>query len=237
VANILYELQEQEVLDDYVLGALALGSSNDFFKPSSPDIQNIPVRIDFENTRPSDQGLVEITNARNEVIKKVFLVNAGLGVTSQANYLFNSPNRLIEFLKPRATHLAILLTAVLTILRHSNKAIKIRFQQKESRVQMSNLSITIIPYISGSFRYKDERGEGGFFDIYLCCNMGRMTLLKTLIDLSSGKFRVGRNRVIDRSRTVEVSSDIEMPLEVDGEIFMGHSFKFQLRMNAILLAS
>lgn len=237
VANILYKFEGAGFLKDYVLGALALGSSNDFFKPSSRLIKNIPVRINMEKPKPSDRGAVRIRDAQNKTIEKVFLVNAGLGVTAQANYLFNHPNTLIAFLKPRATQLAIIVTAVLTILGHRNRTIQMEIHEGVSEVQMSNLSITIIPFISGSFRYKKERDTSGVFDIYLCRNMGRMALLKTLIDLSSGKFREGKNRVIDTATTVEITSGNEIPLELDGEIFMGYDFKFELNANAILLAS
>lgn len=235
-ANILYELEGEGLLENYALGALGLGSSNDFFKPSSRRIQNIPVRIDLQKATPSDRGLVRIANREGETCLKVFLVNAGLGVISQANYLFNHPNTLIHFLKPRATPLAIVVTALLTIFRHTNKTIDMGIDNKVCRVDMSNVSITIVPFISGSFRYKEERDKEGVFDVYLCHDMGRMELLKTLIDLSKGTFGAGKNRVITTARTADIVSEEEIPLELDGEILTGNSFQFELNRKAILLA-
>ena len=235
-ANILYELERGKFLEDYVLGALGLGSSNDFFKPRSRSFHDIPVRIDLEKARRSDRGRVCITNAQKEITQRVFLVNAGLGVTSNANYLFNNPDPLIGFLKPRATSLAILLTALQTIFRHTNKTIDLLVHGSVSRVAMSNLSITLIPFISGSFRYKEHRETEGVFDLYLCRDMGRMELLRTLVALSRGAFRAGKHRMITTARTVAIRSGEDIPLEVDGEIFMGSAFQFEIDHHAIRLA-
>lgn len=235
-SNILYKLQQRGIIKNLILGALALGSSNDFFKPISHQIQNTPVRIDMEQAKFEDIGIVNIQNKQGKIKEKIFMVNAGLGVTAQANYLFNNPNGIIAFLKPRAAQLAILATAILTILKHSNKRLTIRFNKEIIKVDLSNLSITLIPYVSGSFHYKKERSKRGTFDIFLCKDMRRVALLKTLITLSQGKFKTGLNRIVDRSKVVEVQSKNDIPMEIDGEVFLGHYFKFQLKANVIRFA-
>lgn len=236
VTNILYRLEQQGILKKVIIGALALGSSNDFFKPITHQIQNIPVRIDMKQAKFEDIGLVTIENNQGERKERIFVVNAGLGVTAQANYVFNNPNRIIAFLKPRATQLAILATAILTIFKYSNKRLTIRVNKKNIKVDLSNLSITLIPYVSGSFHYKKERAKSGTFDIFLCKDLGRIALLKTLITLSQGKFKIGANRIVDRSKLVEVKSNNDIPLEIDGEVFLGQQFKFQLMKNVMRFA-
>lgn len=237
VANILYELQVQGLLKSFTLGALALGSSNDFFKPMAHLINGIPVRINIKSARFEDIGSVKIDNSNGEKLEKIFLVNAGLGVTADANFLFNNPNKLINFLKPKATQLAILATALITIFNHSNKTITIRIQKKIIEVAMSNLSIILIPYISGSFHYNKERSEKNRFDIFLCKEMGRLSLLKTLIDLSRGEFKIGKGRIVYYSKNLRIKSKNDIPLEIDGEIFLGRSFDFELISKKICLAT
>lgn len=236
VANILYELQVQGLLKSFTLGALALGSSNDFFKPEAHLINGIPVRINVKNARFEDIGIVKIVNSNGEKAEKIFLVNAGLGVTADANFLFNNPNGLIDFLKPRVTQLAILVTALITIFKHSNKTLTIRIQNEMIKVAMSNLSIILIPYISGSFHYKKERSEKDRFDIFLCKEMGRLSLLKTLIALSKGEFKTGEDRIVYYSKNLKIKSKNDIPLEIDGEIFLGSSFNFELIPKRICLA-
>ena len=74
---------------NYCLGGIGLGSSNDFLKPFSDYIDGVPVRInpDFENL--TDVGKVTYTDEKSEVKARYFIVNASLGITADANLLFN----------------------------------------------------------------------------------------------------------------------------------------------------
>ena len=61
-------------------------------------IQNIPVRMDIENAVLSDIGMVEFNSKEGYPKTKFFIANSSLGVTAQANYLFNQGDWVINFL-------------------------------------------------------------------------------------------------------------------------------------------
>ena len=100
---------------DFYLGAIGLGSSNDFMKPVCTTINNFPARLNFKKVSGHDIGSVSFLNPEGEHQTRYFIVNASLGATAEANLFFNNVNRFLKFLKKWAKALAILYAAIRTI--------------------------------------------------------------------------------------------------------------------------
>ncbi|UCC11279.1 MAG: acylglycerol kinase family protein, partial [candidate division WOR-3 bacterium] len=76
---------------DVTIGAVGLGSSNDFHKPFGEDafIKGVPVKIDFKNAFPRDVIRIRYRNATGHPDTRYCLINASAGLTAEANAFFN----------------------------------------------------------------------------------------------------------------------------------------------------
>ncbi|HYQ58765.1 MAG TPA: diacylglycerol kinase family protein, partial [Draconibacterium sp.] len=206
-------------LAPYSIGAIGLGSSNDFHKPVKNKMNEIPVRINFENKKQVDLGVIEFQN-NGVTQKQLFIVNASLGFTAQGNKLFNDKsNKIIRFLKPSSTNLCILWTIAQTLMSYKNIDLEIRYDQKQISTRVTNLSIAKNPNVSGSFCYDVDPGsDSGYLGFYLAENFERQQIPKLLYALYRNRFSKTKNRKTALVHSVLTTSAKPVTLETDGEI-------------------
>ena len=201
------------------LGAIGLGSSNDFLKPFSRFIKNVPVRINM--TKPymfQDAGKLKYLDSNNELKEKFFIVNASFGVTAEGNWNFNNPGPVLRWLKKNTTGLAITYTAIKTILCHKNKLATIRFNGDERQLQLSNINILKIPYVSGTLHYKQEVSpDDGRLGLNICSDMSKRELLRTLFNLEKGRFSENQKCISTFTNHFQLQSNAPVVFECDGE--------------------
>lgn len=234
--NTLIELESINNCSNFTIGAIGLGSSNDFLKPVRKKIKGVPVKIDPGNTLFADLGMIEFDSPGGKRQKKYFIVNSGIGVTADANQLFNKGDAVIRWMKPKWVDGTIIYTAVKTILSHRNKLVSVRNGQLEKELNLSNLSMIKIPFVSGSFRYDQEiNKDDGLLGLNYCENMSRWELIKTLVDLSKGKFiKPGfAKRQSAFVKELEISAKDWIALETDGEVELANNIKYSIVPKAI----
>ncbi|NIQ59447.1 MAG: hypothetical protein GWN71_40685, partial [Gammaproteobacteria bacterium] len=149
VVNTLFDLGAPRGL---VLGAIGLGSSNDYHKPVRAEIAGIPVRLDVANARPRDLLLARWDRdgiAQREVV----VVSASLGVTAAANAFFNRGDAILRVLKGRWTAGAIAYAALRTLVTHPGSRGSVILEGERWSGSLANLSFLEAPYLSGSLRY------------------------------------------------------------------------------------
>lgn len=236
ILNNLMEIMNGR-LTGMCLGAIGLGSSNDFLKPYGLQIRGIPCRIHFEGSKLSDIGVVQYKDEKNEWRSRLFIINASLGVTADANQLFNRGDLIIRTLKSHAVDFTILYTALKTLITHKNKEIHIKENGSWNSMRFANISITKSPYISGGFHYdRCPARDSGQFGYHCAGDISRLEIIRTLMDLSKGNFQDTIKKKTLFLSQVEISSDKVMALETDGEIQLGRDFRFSTIPRAIKLA-
>jgi len=234
--NSLIDLVGVENCSQLSIGAIGLGSSNDFLKPFNNKIQKIPVKIDPANTSLVDLGVVEFDSPSGKRKKKYFIVNSGIGVTADANQLFNVGDGIIRWMKPRWVDGTILYTAVKTILSHRNRIAAIKYSGFDKSINLSNLAMIKVPFVSGSFRYDQViNKDDGLLGLNYCENMSRWELIKTLVDLSKGRFI--KNGYTKRQsalvKELELSAKDWIALETDGEVEWANNIRYSIMSKAI----
>ena len=241
ILNLLMNLQGVETQKIH-LGGIGLGSSNDFLKPYKTAVKDIPCRIRPEKSLPADIGKVRFIGSTGKEVTRYFIVNASLGVTAEANRIFNRGDQPIGFLKPRILDLAILYTAVKTILTYRNIPVALRIESvakgniEEVRVLLSNLAVLKNPHVSGRFVYDQDISLGDAqLGLNYCSGMSRWQLLHVLWDLSKGRFSGKPGRHSMKVRKVKVAPDALIPLEMDGEVVEANDIQFSLAENRIYL--
>jgi diacylglycerol kinase family enzyme len=227
--------EEEENVRHVTLGAIGLGSSNDFLKPFGEKIKDVPVRINCdEGTMLHDAGTVTYFDDKDFKQKKYFIVNASVGVTAQANWNFNHPDFLLRLLKKRATGAAIVYTAVSTILRHHNKVLSLKFNGREFNTSISNINILKVPFVSGCFFYTQPVSRtDGQLGLNICINMSKRELLSVLNQLQNGSFPPNSKTVTEFTSGIDIVSDNAFVFECDGETERSRSLNVSIVPNAI----
>ena len=164
------------------------------------------------------------------MLKKYFLLNASIGVTAQANNLFNYPNKQLSFLKARFKELAILYAAIKTIFTYKDFKVKVMFDSDaEYSFYISNLSIIKNPNISGNLSYPVKADyQNGMFDVFLAHSMIKIKLIKLLLSLTKKKFPLNdKSKHYKTSRLTLKASD-DFLVEFDGEIIKTNYTEFTI---------
>lgn len=234
--NFLLELKSN-YLDNLTIGGIALGSSNDFIKPCKTRIRNVPVRLDFENYTKNDVGLLKFQDENDKWHTRYFLINASIGVTAEANLLFNEGDGTLNFLKRQYVPAAIYYAALKTILNYKNIGVDLQYHGKTSSFSLSNLAVNKSNYVSGGLRYDQKlKPDDGFIGLNYCYDMSVFELIGTLLDLRKGLFANKKKRESVLVRKLGIHSKQCIAIETDGEIQQGKQIRFSVLPKAIKIS-
>lgn len=224
VVDALVRKRGEVPLDELTFGAVALGSSNDFHKPTEDRdcVAGSPARIDYDRAVPRDIGRAVWVDTEGVKHENAFVVSASMGATATANDFFNHGDGLVRLLKPRVVSLAIVYAAIRTLARYRNVTADIAFPDGNVvAYEISNLSVMKTPHLSGSFTYDTPIDPAsGELGVNLCYGMGRFELLRILGALARGHFSGRPHTEHWMMRCVTVSPSGPQPLELDGEVHL-----------------
>ena len=212
--------------EDPILGAVGLGSSNDFHKPVGRTVGGVPVRIAMSDER-RDVCVARYTAPDGTAHDRCFVISASLGVVAEANAFFNGGDGPERWLRGRWTGGAILYAALHTIGAWRNLALRLRSGDGPSRTEVTNLSVSKTPFVSGMFRYdRSVAPNDGLLAVHLCEGMSRDEALRALVDLARGRFEGRPKRRHWNSRRVAVAAAGPVALELDGEVVQARRVVF-----------
>lgn len=203
------------------LGAIGLGSSNDFHKPLRPEqrIAGVPSKLDASQATRRDVGVLTFETAGGDTVRRYWLLNSSLGVTAQANAFFNTPDAVLARLKRHSTPLAILYAALHTLLTAPPVSVRLTYDDSEEMVEVANLAVVKSPFCSGSFRYDTSfEPASGEFHVHLCEASPRLRLLYVLWQLGRGRFQRLPGTRSWTARRIEVTTAAPVAVEFDGEV-------------------
>jgi diacylglycerol kinase (ATP) len=230
--NSLISCADESILHTLQLGAIGLGSSNDFHKPynESSLIENIPYKLNFNKAELRDVG--ELSFISNGIkITKYFLINASIGITADGNYLFNNPDRILRHLKKLNTMSAILYSALKTITRFRNFEAEINIKDVLSlKVNITNMNIVKNPNISGDLSYGYPAiYNNGELNIHIAHDMNKLDILRLFLALQKGNIEKINHLDSFSAEEIEITSDKMFNLEYDGEVVQTNSVLFTIK--------
>jgi diacylglycerol kinase (ATP) len=219
------------------LGAVGLGSSNDFHKPFRREafVGSVPVRVDRSRATPRDVIEVSLETAGGAKATEYAVLNASIGLTAETNAVFNEPTQLVR-LSRRVSIDAAIVAAMLTTLStfHDIPCRLFVDGADEGARSVSNLGVIKSPHFAGSFTYDTPiRPDDGFLGVNLCERLSRFQAVATLAALGKGRFR-GRPKTTSwTARRVAVQSGRPFALEMDGEVRKAVSVEFNVLSEGI----
>jgi diacylglycerol kinase (ATP) len=218
LVNTIIAQKKELPLSKFVIGALGLGSSNDFHKPFLEKVGKVPVRMN--DTDPALRDVGEIVCRLGEKERSIcFLVSASAGIVAEGNANFNRDGKVLNFLKKRSTDLAIFWTFFRTLRSFRNVPLTLVLDGRETfTLPVSYLAVSKTPYISGMIRFDEKvsRNDGRFMVkvLYDCTKWGQ---IRCLAKLTRGIEQGIPNLLTRFARTVEISAPHPFTLECDGE--------------------
>jgi diacylglycerol kinase (ATP) len=230
--NVLMDpATDQPRLPQIALGALGLGSSNDFHKPfdTGRTLAGVPARIDVGRARMVDVGraTIELVDGRQTV--RYFLLNASMGLVADGNELFNTGGALVDWLKPRNVDLCIALCAVRVLAARRIPRLAISSDDWRHEGNVANVGVLKSVYFAGGMHYDtgvvDDDGQ---FDVNIWCEGGRIAICRMILGLYRGKFRTSKLAVSHRTSSVALHPSAPCPLELDGEIVSVRTARFDV---------
>ncbi len=211
------------------LGAIGLGSSNDFHKPFQmvDFIAGIPCKIDLARALPRDIGVLDYSD-NGKVTRRFFMANASLGATANANYFFNHPDTILSWLKQHSVTAAIYYAALTTIMHHRNLDLELDAIDVGSS-PITNIAILKNPHFSGSLHYKTSSNyQNGLFEVFCARSMNRWELIRLLTQLANGGASLSQKLVHRTIPHLNVSAKSAFAVEFDGEVVRCGSCQFSI---------
>jgi diacylglycerol kinase family enzyme len=205
------------------IGAIGLGSSNDFHKPREPecDIKGIPVKLD-----PTLGGLVDIGRADwldtdGQAHTAYFLMNSSIGAVAKGNYAFNQATGIQSWLKKVNTDLAIHWGSLAAIADFANVPATLEIDGQPVPIgPISNLGVIKRIHFAGGMRYDTPVTlDDGAFDVNLLAGLSRSTFVRAILAISSGRFLGTPGAQHWRAKAVRLVPEAPTILELDGEVF------------------
>ncbi len=213
------------------IGAIGLGSSNDFHKPINPkhSIGGIPCALDFPSAGQRDVGVLRFRTDLGEE-DRYFLVNASAGITAEANRLFNHPDKMSLWLKRGWTGGAIFSAAARAMLGFADIPATLQIDDEPRRsVRVSNLAVLKSPHISGNLTFPNSpRYDSGCLTVALLSGAGRLARLRLFHALMHGRFPHTDEIQAWTVSSVALAAEIPFPVEYDGEVILASAARFSV---------
>ena len=236
--NLLVEalIKERPVRRNILLGAIGIGSSNDFHKPFKTYrmIRGVPIRLNGRHTVFRD--VIDIRyRVDDQWHQRYACINASLGICAEANALFNDHHRLIHALKKISTDLAIFGAAVIAIFLHQNNTCRIKIEDDQFRtISLTNLGILKSPHFAGCMKYDTPvEVADGVLRINLCEGMNRFEVLRLLNGLMHTQFRNFNKTASWTGTRVEITAPHSTAVEMDGEVVYASDVVFTVIPHAL----
>jgi len=222
------------------LGAVGLGSSNDFHKPHRPDawIGKVPVRLRFDRTVAHDVGQLRYRLPDGEWRCRRFILNASIGVTAEGNRRFND-DPAVARAKRLHPDLGMAWAALAALFDGGPWPMHLATDGAPPvAVRVTNLGIVKNPHFTGLLRYDSAYEPGnGAFDVHLLGDVTRPARARAIAALCVGRFSGRPGTSSWRARRLSVSAERPFAVEGDGEVVVTTRAEFTLDLRALAVCT
>ncbi|MEV0338159.1 diacylglycerol kinase family protein [Nocardia sp. NPDC050713] len=222
--------------EELALGAIGLGSSNDFHKPVRPSalVDGVAVRVDAARAEAVDVGKATMLLPDGTRAVRYFLLNASMGLVAAGNDSFNNATGALAWLKSRNVEAAIVATALRNIATHRPLRLEVRGTDWTHTAPITNIGVLKSVHFAGGMYYDTPvTRTDGRFDVNIWAAAGRLRVLGLIAGLYRGAFTGSPLAVCHRDTAVELRPERPVPLELDGEITVVESARLEVLPRAL----
>jgi diacylglycerol kinase family enzyme len=219
-------------MKEILFGAVGLGSSNDFHKPfrSETFVQGIPTRMNRQNTISPDVIYIRYKESQKPFLTRYSIINASIGITAQANALYNSRLPYMVRIQRISHEAAVVVSALKTIFSYRNIPCTLTLDTANPRYfSITNLGIVKNPHFAGGLCYDTfVKPDDGKFGVNLSSDMTRREAVKTMLGLYRQKFQNQPKNNSWLAKELSITSPKTFDLEMDGEVVRANEARFKL---------
>jgi diacylglycerol kinase family enzyme len=223
---------DEAVLPCLRLGAVGLGSSNDFHKSgeAEPKVHGVPLKLDRARARLHDVGVLRYLDRQGYEQVRHWIINASVGTTAEANRLFNHPNALLRVLKRVSPWRGIGYAAVREIVGYRSRPMALSLDDAPwLTARVKNLGVVKNPHFSGDLCYDTPyEPDSGYFFVHLLEQVSAPRLASTVWGLLHARFTGQKGTRSWHARHVHLSADQPFAVEFDGETIVAREAMFDL---------
>ncbi|MDH4043628.1 MAG: diacylglycerol kinase family protein [Gemmatimonadota bacterium] len=222
------------------LGAVGLGSSNDFHKPVRPEtvLERVPVRVAFHQTVRHDVGRLRYRTLAGEWQCCCWILNASVGITAEGNRCYND-DPMVTRVKRVHPDLGMVWAALIALGRGAPRTMTVATDGgPEHQARVTNLGIVKNPHFTGVLRYDSAYDPGsGYFTAHLLGDVSGRDRLRAFIGLHRGHFTGLPGTATWRARQLRIRAEEAFAVEGDGEIIMTTDAEFTLEPRALAVCA
>ncbi len=241
VVRTLMELAPTDHLDQITLGAVGMGSSNDFHKPFDPasTVCGFPCRLDFAHPIRHDIGHTAYVDADGLRHGKHWVVNASVGITATGNRIYNEARGMVGIVKRFSVCLGMVVAGLAALLGSSVQTMTLRRPNgRTARAKVRNLGVVKNPHFTGCLRYDSAHEPGsGDFVVHLLNDSSLIDAIITLMRLARGRFSGRRTAHSWRGRWLALDAAQPFTVESDGETVVTRHAEFSLEPRALRICA
>ncbi|WP_421845124.1 diacylglycerol/lipid kinase family protein [Mycobacterium sp.] len=220
-------------LPSIALGAVGLGSSNDYHKPlaSRTFYSGLPAKINSDDATNIDVGKAIIELPDGSQMIRYFVLNASMGMVADGNQRFNQGAGMIGWFKSRNTDVAIGLCALHEVLRPRVPHVKIVSSSSGVFFDAPTANVGVLKsvYFAGDMRYDTPVvADDGKFDLNIWRPSGPIRTSWLIAGLYRGRFLGSPLAIHNRCSSLSMTPRRPCPLELDGEIVMAESVRLEV---------
>lgn len=217
---------QQEVTTTAItLGMVSIGTGNDWVRTYNIplDYQQAIEIIKRGNTLEQDAGIVQYANGQ-QTFKRYFANMAGLGFDGLVAKKTNADKE-----KGSSIPMLYLVNLVSSMFSYNSTNIRINIDGHEIKARVFSIGVGIGQYNGGGMMQAPEAlPNDGLLDLTIIKHISVFSIIANLRRLYDGKIRKVKQVVLLTGKNIRIESDVQIPLETDGE-YLGHSpFEFNI---------
>lgn len=240
-ASALMQLQSSagyhSIESRYQLGAIGIGSSNDFHKSVSGRTTvkakqfSIPVRLEFDRAFAHDVGQVFLDSNASAY----FVVNASVGFLANGGKHYNQSGQIQDKLKRYWLNGAVTYSGLKTWLTFRCLPLEMSVDAGPTQKRvLANVSVIKNRHFVGKMRYDSEpKANDGRLGLHIIERVNRFGILRVLSRLNHGQFKgLGPTQSLS-VQEVKLKAQKNFVLETDGELHFTREAFFRVLPNSL----
>jgi diacylglycerol kinase family enzyme len=229
-------------LGEVTLGAVGLGSSNDFHKPVSAErrIAGVPYRLDFAHSSPVDVCWLRYRGLDGEVRARPWVINASIGATADGNHYFSAgATRWIRLLRRISMDAALAWSALRAVVTNRPRELTLSLDGgPRFAIPLRNLGVVKNPHFTGVLHYDGSPApDDGTFHVQALTAVSRRRLWATLAGLARGRFTGRPGTLTWPAHRLSVAAREPFAVEADGEVVVARAAEFRVAQRALRMCA
>ena len=238
-----------DLIGQFKIGHLGLGSNNSFLKPygSCSKFEGFPARLGQE-TYAHDLGQVRYIDDAGNTQVRYFTSNASLGLLAQANHRFNTDSQVAR-LKKFSADVADVVTFVKTLRSFEPDQVEMDIQgvtpknaatnpAKNLSGTFTNIHVIKHPFYASDLRFDEEPGlDSGHFHVHWLNSLSKPKVAGRFLEIFAFKRFHRARTAFSPASQLKIATGRRTALEMDGEVIWGSSFEISCRKSLLRICT